>query len=61
MTTASKVELEQVASTDPGGRPRLVAIPAGGDEYFLIESQNPKVSGLDAAVRSYVDFLYAIA
>ncbi|HKR33424.1 MAG TPA: M20/M25/M40 family metallo-hydrolase [Steroidobacteraceae bacterium] len=31
------------------------------DEYFLIESQNPKVSGLDAAVRSYVDYLYAIA
>lgn len=31
------------------------------DEYFLVESQNPKVSGLDAAVRSYVDYLYAIA
>jgi acetylornithine deacetylase/succinyl-diaminopimelate desuccinylase-like protein len=31
------------------------------DEYFLIESQNPKVKGLNEAVRSYVDYLYAIA
>ena len=31
------------------------------DEYFLIESQNPKVSGLDGAIKSYVDYLYAIA
>jgi len=31
------------------------------DEYFLIESQNLKVKGLDEAIRSYVDYLYAIA
>jgi acetylornithine deacetylase/succinyl-diaminopimelate desuccinylase-like protein len=31
------------------------------DEYFLIESQNPKVTGLDGAIRSYVDYLYALA
>ncbi|MGH8237870.1 MAG: M20/M25/M40 family metallo-hydrolase [Steroidobacteraceae bacterium] len=31
------------------------------DEYFLIESQNQKLAGLDGAVRSYVDYLYAIA
>jgi acetylornithine deacetylase/succinyl-diaminopimelate desuccinylase-like protein len=31
------------------------------DEYFLIESQNPKVSGLNGAIQSYVDYLYAIA
>jgi acetylornithine deacetylase/succinyl-diaminopimelate desuccinylase-like protein len=31
------------------------------DEYYLIDSQNPKLSGFDAAVRSYVDFLYQIA
>ena len=39
VTTASTIELEQVASTDPGGRPRLVAIPVGGDEYFLLENR----------------------
>jgi acetylornithine deacetylase/succinyl-diaminopimelate desuccinylase-like protein len=31
------------------------------DEYYLIESKNPKLSGLDAAIRSYVDYLYALA
>jgi acetylornithine deacetylase/succinyl-diaminopimelate desuccinylase-like protein len=31
------------------------------DEYFLIDSKNPKVAGLDAAVRSYVDYLFALA
>ncbi|HEX7114186.1 MAG TPA: M20/M25/M40 family metallo-hydrolase [Steroidobacter sp.] len=31
------------------------------DEYFLIESKNPRVQGLDGAVRSYVDYLYALA
>jgi acetylornithine deacetylase/succinyl-diaminopimelate desuccinylase-like protein len=48
-------------------------LPAGGlglghgngahapNEYFLIESSNPKVQGMDGAVRSYVEFLYAIA
>ena len=31
------------------------------DEYYLIDSTNPKVSGLDGAMRSYVDFLYNLA
>ena len=31
------------------------------DEYYLIESTNPKVQGLDGAVRSFVEFLYALA
>ena len=53
------------------GEPLL--LPAGGfglghgngahapNEYFLIESSNPKVQGMDGAVRSYVEFLYAMA
>jgi len=48
-------------------------LPAGGfglghgngahapNEYFLIESANPKVQGMDGAVKSYVEFLYAMA
>jgi acetylornithine deacetylase/succinyl-diaminopimelate desuccinylase-like protein len=31
------------------------------NEYYLIESTNPKVEGLDGAVRSYVEFLYGMA
>ena len=31
------------------------------DEYFLIESTNPKVAGMDGAVKSYIDLFYAIA
>ncbi len=31
------------------------------DEYFVIESTNPKVTGWDGAVRSYVDYLYELA
>jgi len=31
------------------------------DEYFVVESANPKVRGMDGAVRSYVDYLYEIA
>ena len=31
------------------------------DEYYLIESTNPKVQGLDGAVASFVEFLYAVA
>ncbi|MFQ6045498.1 MAG: M20/M25/M40 family metallo-hydrolase, partial [Gemmatimonadales bacterium] len=31
------------------------------DEYFVIESTNPNVAGLDGAVRSYVEFFRAIA
>ncbi|HEY2681991.1 MAG TPA: M20/M25/M40 family metallo-hydrolase [Steroidobacteraceae bacterium] len=31
------------------------------DEYYLIDSTNPKVQGLDGAARSFVEFLYALA
>jgi len=31
------------------------------DEYFLIDSTNPKVQGLDGAVASFVEILYALA
>jgi acetylornithine deacetylase/succinyl-diaminopimelate desuccinylase-like protein len=31
------------------------------DEYFLIDSTNPKLLGFDAAVKSYVDLLYQLA
>jgi acetylornithine deacetylase/succinyl-diaminopimelate desuccinylase-like protein len=31
------------------------------DEYFLIESSDPKLYGFDAAVRSFVDYLYELA
>ncbi len=31
------------------------------DEYFLVESSDAKVLGLDGAVRSFVDYLYALA
>ena len=31
------------------------------DEYFVIESSNPKVRDWDGAVRSHVDFLYELA
>jgi len=31
------------------------------DEYFVIEASNPRVMGLDGAVKSYVDFLYSLA
>ncbi|MFN2548162.1 MAG: M20/M25/M40 family metallo-hydrolase, partial [Myxococcales bacterium] len=31
------------------------------DEYYLVESTNPKLLGLDAAVKSFVDFLYQVA
>jgi acetylornithine deacetylase/succinyl-diaminopimelate desuccinylase-like protein len=31
------------------------------DEYYLIESTEPKVLGFDAAVRSFVDYLYELA
>ena len=31
------------------------------DEYFLVESKNPKVAGMNGAVRSYVDYLHALA
>jgi acetylornithine deacetylase/succinyl-diaminopimelate desuccinylase-like protein len=31
------------------------------DEYYLIESKNPKIQGLDGAVRGHVEFLYQLA
>jgi acetylornithine deacetylase/succinyl-diaminopimelate desuccinylase-like protein len=31
------------------------------DEFFLVDSTNPKVAGLDGAVRSYVELFYALA
>ncbi len=31
------------------------------DEYFVIESSNPKVMGFDGAVRSFVDYLHELA
>ena len=31
------------------------------NEYYLIDSSNPKVAGLDAAVGSFVEYLYALA
>jgi acetylornithine deacetylase/succinyl-diaminopimelate desuccinylase-like protein len=31
------------------------------DEYYVIESSNPKVQGLDGAVASFVEYLYALA
>jgi acetylornithine deacetylase/succinyl-diaminopimelate desuccinylase-like protein len=31
------------------------------DEYYLVDSKNPKIKGLDGATASFVEFLYAIA
>ncbi len=31
------------------------------DEYYVIESQNPGVRGIDGAVRSHVEYLYELA
>jgi acetylornithine deacetylase/succinyl-diaminopimelate desuccinylase-like protein len=31
------------------------------DEYYVIESTNPKVAGYDGAVRSFADYLYELA
>ena len=50
-----------------------LSLPAGGfglghgtgahapDEYYLIDSTNPRVEGLDGAVKSFVEYLYTIA
>ncbi len=50
-----------------------LSLPAGGfglghgtgahapDEYYLIESSNPRIQGLDGAAASFVEFLYAVA
>jgi acetylornithine deacetylase/succinyl-diaminopimelate desuccinylase-like protein len=31
------------------------------DEYYLVESTNPKLQGIDGAVRSFVEYLYQLA
>jgi hypothetical protein len=31
------------------------------DEYYLIESANPKVAGIDGATKSFVDLFYTLA
>jgi acetylornithine deacetylase/succinyl-diaminopimelate desuccinylase-like protein len=31
------------------------------NEYYVIESKNPKIQGMDGAVRSYVEYLYELA
>jgi len=31
------------------------------DEYYVVESANPKVRGMDGAVRSFVEYLYELA
>jgi acetylornithine deacetylase/succinyl-diaminopimelate desuccinylase-like protein len=31
------------------------------DEYYLIESKNPKIQGMDGAAKSHVEFLYQLA
>jgi acetylornithine deacetylase/succinyl-diaminopimelate desuccinylase-like protein len=31
------------------------------DEYYMMESTNPKIQGMDGAARSYVDYLYELA
>lgn len=31
------------------------------DEYYVIESKNPKIQGMDGAVRSHVEYLYELA
>ncbi len=31
------------------------------DEYYLVESTNPKLAGFDGAVQSFVDYLYELA
>ncbi len=31
------------------------------DEYYVIESNNPKIQGIDGATRSYVEFLFELA
>jgi hypothetical protein len=31
------------------------------NEYYLVESTNPKIAGIDAAARSYAEYLYELA
>jgi acetylornithine deacetylase/succinyl-diaminopimelate desuccinylase-like protein len=69
------VALPRLAGSWPGcvftGKP--LTVPAGHfglghgngahapDEYYLVDSANPKVRGLDGATLSYVEYLYQIA
>ena len=69
------VILPRSAGSWPGyvftGEPlRLAAGPFGlghgsgahaPDEYYVIESKNPKVHGIDGAIRSFVEFLFELA
>jgi acetylornithine deacetylase/succinyl-diaminopimelate desuccinylase-like protein len=31
------------------------------DEYYVVESKNPKIQGIDGATRSYVEFLFELS
>jgi len=31
------------------------------DEYYVVESKNPKLQGMDGAVGSFVDYLHELA
>ncbi len=31
------------------------------DEYYIIESTNPKIQGFDGAVMSFIEYLYELA
>ena len=31
------------------------------DEYYVVESKNAKIQGMDGAVRSFVEYLYELA
>src|SRR5579863_6819711 len=45
----------------PGLGKVVIGRGAAPDEYYVIESANPKVQGLDGATRSYVEYLYELA
>ena len=54
----------------PGGARRRGGVLWGGgpgrgahgpDEYYLIDSTNPKVQGLDGAVMWFVEYLYELS
>ena len=73
--TGAAVLLPRIAGSWPGyvftGDP--LRLPAGHfglghgsgahapDEYYVIESTNPAVRGMDGAVRSHVEYLYELA
>ena len=52
--------------TPPSGRPPLhYHLNKDGahapDEYYIIESTNPKIQSFDGAVMSFVEYLYELA